>query len=341
MMVTIKEYLPPVSIVVPVLNAEETIETLLESLLKVDYDRDNVDVVVVDGNSKDRTREIIAKYPVKLLVEEKEGLNAARNTGVKNSGNEIIIFTDADCVVPSDWIQKIVKNFNDPRVGCVGGNVKGCDGGFFSQYADNSIMPVLRSFKRHETLDMIKFIARYPAGCNMALRRRAIEEVGGFDEGIRYSFDEDELVERVCRAGYRMVLDSSVLILHKHRSTLKGLLEQTFRYGRGSGFLLKRKRAKDALSTWFLLNLLGFIAWLSIIWSLTFLTVTTTLTTSFLLLFGILFIPLLALMAFYAYKASENKRYERIILYPFIDMLRMLTFCVGELYQFIKPEKKA
>ena len=336
-----KEFLPSVSIIVPVLNAEDMIEALLESLLKVDYNRDKMEIVVVDGNSKDRTREIIAKYPVKLLVEEREGLNVARNTGIRNSSNEIVIFTDADCIVPSGWIRKIVENFNDPRVGCVGGNAKGSDKNFLSQYADNSIMPVLRSFRRRETLDMIKLFVRYPAGCNMALRRGAIEEVGGFDEGIRYSFEEDELVERVCKAGYRMVLDPSVLIWHKHRSTLKGLLKQTFRYGRGSGFLLKRKRARDTLSTWFLLNLLGFIAWLLIIGSLMFLTLTTTSTILVLSLSGILLAPLLALMVFYAHKALENKRFERIIIYPILDLLRMLTFCIGELYQFVKPEKKA
>jgi len=78
----------------------------------------------------------------------------------------------------------------------------------------------------------------------MAFRRKAAEEVGCFDESIQYGFDEVEFTERVCRAGYKMVLDPNVFVWHKHRSTLKEFLKQNFRYGRGSGLLLKRKRMK-------------------------------------------------------------------------------------------------
>lgn len=332
-----KEFKPTVSIVVPVRNGECTIGTLLDSLLDIDYGK-KVEVVVVDGNSADRTREIVGKYPFKLVIEMKRGLNVARNTGIRNSNGEIVAFTDCDCFVPSDWVRKIVNNFQDPRVGCVGGNVTGLYDDFLSQYADNSIVPVMRVFKNREKLDMIKLLLYFPAGCNMAFRREALEEAGGFDETIHYSFDDDELVERVCRAGYRMVLDPSVLILHKHRSTLKELSKQTFRYGRGVGLVLKRKKAKDTLSKWSLLSLIGFITWMSIIGSLTFLILTTSSVIFPLLLFGFTIMLLLILMAFYSYKALENRQYNRIVIYPFIDSLRALTFCVGEVYQLFKPE---
>ena len=99
---------PSVTVVVPVRNGAQTIQPLLESLQKLDYDRNTVEVIVVDGNSTDKTREIVKKYPVKLVVEEKKGLNLARNIGIKSSNGEIIAFTDSDCIVPPNLITKIV-----------------------------------------------------------------------------------------------------------------------------------------------------------------------------------------------------------------------------------------
>jgi len=327
---------PSVSVIIPVRNGEPTIEPLLESLQRLDYDRNKIEVVVVDGNSTDRTRDIVKKYPVKLIIERKEGLNAARNTGIRNSNGEIIVFTDCDCIVTSDWIRKIVENFKNPQVSCVGGSAKGRDEDFISQYADNSIIPLMPFFKKREKLDMIKPFHHHPAGCNMAFRRKAFEEVGHFDESIQYGFDDIELAERVCKAGYKMVLDPNVLVWHKHRSTLKEFLKQNFRYGRGSGLLFKKRGAKYLASTWSLLSLIGFIAWLSIIGSLTFLTLTISSLIFPLLLFGFTIMPLLILMAFYLYKALENKRYERVLTYPIIDFLRGLCFCCGQIYQLFK-----
>ena len=174
----------------------------------------------------------------------------------------------------------------------------------------------------------------------MAFRRKVAEEVGCFDESIQYGFDEVEFTERVCRAGYKMVLDPNVFVWHKHRSTLKEFLKQNFRYGRGSGVLLKRKRMKDAVSTWSLLSLLGFITWMLIVGSLTFLALTTSSSIFPLLLLGFTIMPLLILMTVYAYRALENKRYERVIIYPFIDVFRAFSFCFGQVYQLFKKPRK-
>jgi cellulose synthase/poly-beta-1,6-N-acetylglucosamine synthase-like glycosyltransferase len=327
---------PPVTVIVPVRNGEPTIEPLLESLQRLDYDRKKVEVIVVDGNSTDKTRDIVKKYPVKLVVERKKGLNTARNTGIRNSNGEIIAFTDCDCVVPSNWITKIVENFKDSQVSCVGGSAKGVCIDFISEYADNSIVPLMPFFEKREELNMVKPFLRHPAGCNMAFRRKVTEEVGCFDENIQYGFDEVEFTERVCRAGYKMVLDPNVLVWHKHRSTLKEFLKQNFRYGRGSGLLLKRKKMKDMFSKWSFLSLLGFITWLLIVGSLTFLTFTTSSSIFPLLLFGFTIMPLFILMLVYAYRALENKRYIRAIIYPFIDFFRVFSFCFGEVYQLFK-----
>ncbi len=327
---------PTVSIVVPVKNGETTIGRLLESLKNVAYDPEKIEVIVVDGSSTDRTREIVVKYPVKLLIEERKGLNAARNTGMKNSTSEIIAFTDADCVAPSDWVNKIVENFKSSKVGCVGGNVKGYASDLLSQYADISIMPVMRIFKKRKVLDMIKLFFNYPAGCNMAFRRKVVDEIGCFDENLHYGADDLEFIERVGKAGYKIVLDPDVLILHKHRSTLRGLLKQTFNYGRGGALLFRQKGTGSVFSRWHILNLVSFFASLAIIISLIFFTLTTSSIIFPLLLMVIVGVPLLSLMAFYAVTNQKKANYKGIIVFPIIDFLRVIAFCIGEVYQLFK-----
>ncbi|MEM3522621.1 MAG: glycosyltransferase, partial [Candidatus Bathyarchaeia archaeon] len=86
-----------VSIIVPVKNCKPTIKSLLDSLMKLKYPKDTLEIIIVDGNSKDGTREILKNYSVKVLEEPGLGLNYARNIGFKNSTGEIIAFTDGDC----------------------------------------------------------------------------------------------------------------------------------------------------------------------------------------------------------------------------------------------------
>jgi cellulose synthase/poly-beta-1,6-N-acetylglucosamine synthase-like glycosyltransferase len=327
---------PAVTVVVPVRNGEETIESLLDSLNNLNYESDKVEFIVVDGNSTDKTREIVKKYPVKLFIENKKGLNVARNIGIKMSKGEIVAFTDSDCIVPSNWITKIVENFKDPQVSCVGGSAKALNSDFVSQYADNSIVRLMPFFRKREELDKVRPFFRHPAGCNMAYRRKVAEEIGYFDEKIQYGFDEVEFADRVCKAGYKMVLDPKVMVWHKHRSTLGEFLKQNFQYGRGSGLVLKRNRLKDAVSKWAFLGLIGFISWFFLVSSLLLLNIISSSSIYFWLLFGFTVLPLLIVASVYAYRSIKNKKFGRIIIYPAIDICRTLSFCCGQIYQLIK-----
>jgi len=331
---------PSVTVIVPVRNGEQTIQPLLESLQKLEYNRNKVEVIVVDGNSTDKTREIVKQYPVTLIIENRKGLNLARNVGIKHGNGEIVAFTDADCIVPPNWITKIVENFKDPKVSCVGGSAKALDSDFVSQYADNSIVRLMPFFRKREKLEKVKPFFRHPVGCNMAYRRKVAEEVGYFDENIQYGFDEVEFAGRVCKAGYKMVLDPKVSVWHKHRSTLGEFLKQNFQYGKGSGLVLKRNRLKDAVSRWSFVGMLGFISWLLIVGSLLFLNITSSSSIFFWLLFGFTGLPLLIVASVYAYRALQNKKFARVIIYPFIDIFRTLAFCCGQIYQLFKRNPK-
>ena len=331
---------PTVSIVVPVKNCADKIKSLLDSLMKVEYDKNKFEVVIVDGNSTDNTREIVVQYPVRLMAEERRGLNAARNTGLRHSKGEIIAFTDGDCVVPKNWLNKIIENFQDKDVGCVGGSASRYYDDFLSQYSDESIMPVLRRFEKKKILSEVKPPLQYPAGCNMAVRREVLDQVGVFDENIEYGFDEDELVERICHAGYKMVLDPEISITHKHRSSILELLRQNFRYGRGIGIVLKNKGMKSVFSKWVLMSISGLITWTLIMASLASLAILMPSFVSITLLAAFLLVPPSGLSLFYAYQVRfKSRKLSELVKYPLIDIARSAVFVVGSLYQILRPRK--
>ena len=258
---------PFISIVVPVLNTAHTIRDLMESLNKLDYDKNRFEIIVVDGNSTDGTRKIVSEYPVKLIDEEGSGLNAARNTGIKWSIGDIIAYTDGDCVVPSNWVRSIAKNFNDPLVGFVGGPVEAFDKmDFLSKYMDETFFIAKPGFKWRSEKTHLSLL-QFPAGCNMAFSRHALSKINFFDEDINHGFDDLAPVERLGSRGFRIILDPEVSVFHQHRTKLKGMLKQHFNYGRGGTLLIINRRVSK-LAHWFSTYLITSVLGVSLLISM-------------------------------------------------------------------------
>ena len=90
---------PVLDVVIPVFNMADTIGRCLESITALDYDPEAFEVIVVDNMSTDDTRQIVAKFPVRVLEEKVfQSSYAARNTGIAAARGKLIAFTDADCV---------------------------------------------------------------------------------------------------------------------------------------------------------------------------------------------------------------------------------------------------
>ncbi len=108
-----------VSVVIPVHNEEAYIGACLESLMH-QTDPAN-EIIVVNNNSTDNTAKIARKYPVKVLTEKKQGLTPARNKGFNQAKYAIIARTDADTILPPNWIKLIKKSFLDKKLVAVSG----------------------------------------------------------------------------------------------------------------------------------------------------------------------------------------------------------------------------
>ena len=121
-------YTPAVSLLIAAYNEEDTIFEKIKNSLELDYPKGKMEIVIVSDGSTDRTDEIVKAFAndgVKLFrVEGRVGKTEARNQAVLAMTSEIIVFSDATAIYEKDAILKLVRNFSDPTVGMVSGNLK-------------------------------------------------------------------------------------------------------------------------------------------------------------------------------------------------------------------------
>jgi len=115
-----------ISVVIVTLNRAMMLEDSLISLTRQTRMPD--EVVVVDNGSTDNTREIAENFKsrlnIKYVLEKRKGIPIARNTGVKNSTGEVIVFTDDDCMADKEWLHYLELPFlRDHSIGMVGGEI--------------------------------------------------------------------------------------------------------------------------------------------------------------------------------------------------------------------------
>ncbi|MDO8638491.1 MAG: glycosyltransferase family 2 protein [Candidatus Daviesbacteria bacterium] len=96
-----------VSVVIPAFNEERSISDCLESLEKQILK--DLEIIVVDDGSTDKTREIVAQFPVKLLEQSHLGPGQARNLGAKKAEGEILVFVDADMTFDKKFVEKLIE----------------------------------------------------------------------------------------------------------------------------------------------------------------------------------------------------------------------------------------
>lgn len=241
-----------VSVVITCLNEENNIYSCLESLVNQSYPQDNYEIIVVDGNSKDKTCEIVHKFCMKhsnirLITELKKGTAAGRNRGVKESVFDYIAFIDADCVAPSDWLAILVNGYTEAKeqdplvVGVGGANIPPENTDAFLKAIGVAIDSYLGSFNSVQGRRFSKDLyVSSIATLNALFEKSKIIEIGYYDDSLASEAEDAELNYRLVHAGYRLFYIQNSFVWHNMRPTPKTWFKNMFRYGKGRARLLKR-----------------------------------------------------------------------------------------------------
>ncbi len=215
-----------VSVIVPVYNDQDHIGELIESLLKQDYPQELLEIIIVDNNSTDRTKEIILHYPVTLLEEnEIQSSYAARNKGIGYAKGCILAFTDSDCKPMITWIKEGVNSLVYESADLAGGNVE-----FF--FSDKRTVAEMYDSITHI---QVETGIRERKGChtaNLFARARLFEEMGLFPATLASGGDYI-WTNKAIRNGHLPVFAHRAIVKHPARS-LKSLLKKRWRTGGGA-----------------------------------------------------------------------------------------------------------
>ncbi len=237
-------FFPLVSVVIPIYNGEKDLPDLLECLRQQTYPSKQVEYLLVDNNSSDRTREILEAAAASTAKNQSSAIKlhplnqnqiqssyAARNTGIQAAKGEIIAFTDADCRPKPDWLTNLIQPFTVENVGIVAGEIVALSGKtIWEKYAD-----------LQETLSQKHTLANsfcpYGQTANLAIRRSIFTEIGLFRPYLTTGGDADICWRILKETNWQIKFAPLALVEHRHRSTLRQLKSQWRRYGESNRYL--------------------------------------------------------------------------------------------------------
>lgn len=243
--------LTTVSIVLPIRNEEQYIAECLRSLLQQSYNAQPVEILVVDGRSSDRSREIVAdferQYPNVICIDNPAGIvPVGMNIGIRRACGQIIIRADGHNFYPKDYVANCVKYLNETGADNVGGP-------WLTVPAENSMGAHLVSAmlsnpfgvgdSRFRTTSADAFVETVPFG---AYRRELFDEIGFFNEKLVRNQD-NELNARIRKAGGKIYQAAALQTVYHPVASFKMLLKQTLTQSQWHVFSMKENTSSMGL----------------------------------------------------------------------------------------------
>lgn len=205
------------SVVVPAYNAAESIGHQLEALIRQE-NAPPFEVIVADNRSTDGTAEAAQSFSDRLDIRvvpafERQGVNCARNAGIRAARGEIVVLLDADDSARPGVLAAFAEAFaKEPALGIAGGILSTRDPATYEMERPQRYLP-------------------YAPGCIMAIRREVIDAIGVFDESFVGGHDEVDFCWRAQHAGFPIRLARGALLDRTDRPTPRSAFRQFRRYG--------------------------------------------------------------------------------------------------------------
>jgi len=250
----------PVSVVICTHNRPAQLQKCLLGLKKLQCLPE--EIIVVDNDPADDSTKIVVEgfEGVKYIREPRKGLDYARNSGIMNSSQAIVAFTDDDVIVHRLWIYRIWETFQNPNVGAMTGLIISLkldtEAQFiFEKYWSFNRGYVEKIYNDHyfkSALPTGPPVWEIGAGANMAFRKSIFDNTGYFNEildvGAAGCSGDSELWFRILASGYTIHYNPMSIAFHEHRQELKALRKQLFYYMRGftTAALVQQKQLPEA-----------------------------------------------------------------------------------------------
>jgi glycosyltransferase involved in cell wall biosynthesis len=223
-----------VSVVIPAHNEEKNIAKTIEALLAQNYP--DIEIIIVDNASTDKTYEIARKYErsgdvtVKVVHESKKGLLHARERGRLEATGDIIVNMDADCLPLPDHISKGTIHFKNSKVAAVTGPYDYHDGSTVFRHATLILQKIVYRFVGALLqLSFVKGGAVLIGGNNM-IRAEVLKKAGGYNVAITFYGEDTDTAKRVAPFG-KVVFDPKLIIKSSaRRFKAEGNLRIIFKY---------------------------------------------------------------------------------------------------------------
>jgi len=247
-----------VTIVIPARNAEKTIAKTIVAIQENTYLPEQI--IVVDGCSSDRTKDICLSFGVEVISNSKLHAASARNLGIENSKFPIVAFTDADCIPAKDWVERIVHQFeSNPELDGVGGPVTLSAPKNQIEAFSASVFESIKSFSEDPVRITVKGVGgRSFAGANCAFSKSRVTSIGGFRDQFSNFGEEVDLLWRMVDAGSFLIFDPMICVEHMgYSDTIIKLIHTSYRNGIASTLLTKYHKRSPRIDSilykkWFL-----------------------------------------------------------------------------------------
>jgi succinoglycan biosynthesis protein ExoA len=225
--------LPYVTVLLPIRNEEKSIESCLQAVLRQDYPADRMEIIIADGLSQDRTREIVARFQGKhsnLLLIDNPGLivPTGLNAALTKAQGEIIVRVDGHTIIEPDYVSECVNALQRQPADNVGGKMNAIGRtAFGNAVAVATSSPFGVGSARFHYSNNEEFVDTVYMG---AWRRDVFERIGLFDEELIRDQD-DEFNYRLREHGGRILLTPKIKSQYTGRSNPRALWKQYFQYG--------------------------------------------------------------------------------------------------------------
>jgi glycosyltransferase involved in cell wall biosynthesis len=222
-------FTPRVSVIVTVKNEAQAVHGLLDSLAAQTRPPD--EVIIVDGGSTDGTVQVLEEYaaggtlPLKVLVRPGANISQGRNAAIAKAQGEIIASTDAGVRLSPNWLEELVKPFEENRERyVVSGFFLPDPQTIFEAALGATVLPVLADVKPDKFL---------PSSRSVAFKKEAWERVGGYPEWLDYC--EDLVFDFKLRELGPFAFAPQAIAYFRPRKSLGAFFKQYYRYARGDG----------------------------------------------------------------------------------------------------------